>query len=123
MTLIKPGLTRHRAIHGHLGQLSELLQRSAGLRHERACARPPMQFSEPGPPCVTITPNFLRLFIRLYPSAAMIAPRSCLNMIGRMPSWATASMRLLDGKHEIHSTPSVFKIRATAGGVFILIPP
>ena len=47
-----------------------------------------------------ITPNFLRLFIRLYPSAAMIAPRSCLNMIGRMPSWATASMRLLDGKHE-----------------------
>ena len=40
MTLIKPGLTRHRAIHGHLGQLSELLQRSAGLRHERAHAGP-----------------------------------------------------------------------------------
>src|SRR6266480_4525690 len=44
-----------------------------GTLSANACARPPMQFSEPGPPCVTITPNFLRLFIRLYPSAAMIA--------------------------------------------------
>jgi hypothetical protein len=40
MTLIKPGLARHRAVHGHLGQLSELAQLSAGLRHKRAHAGP-----------------------------------------------------------------------------------
>src|SRR6266850_1108339 len=44
-------------------------------------------------------------------------------MIGRMPSLATASIKLLDGKHEIHSTPSVFKIRAMTCCVFIQCPP
>ena len=78
-----------------------------------------MEFSEPGPPWVITTPNFSRSFIRLNPSAAIIAPRSCRNMIVRIPSLATASIRRLDGKHEIHSVPSSFNIRATASITFI----
>ena len=85
-----------------------------------AWAMPPIEFSEPGPPWVITTPNFSRPFIRLNPSAAMIAPRSCRNMMVRMPSAATASMRLLDGKQEIHSTPSSFKMRATASVTIII---
>ena len=43
------------------------------------------------------TPNFWRLLARLNPSAAITAPRSCLNIIVRMPSSATDSIRLFDG--------------------------
>ena len=62
-----------------------------------ACAMAPPEFSAPGPPWVMITPNFCRLFMREYPSAAMMAPRSWRNMVVLIPSWAACSMRLLDG--------------------------
>ena len=80
---------------------------------------PPMEFSEPGPPWVMTTPNLSRSFIRLNPSPAMTAPRSCLNMTVRIPSFATASMSSLDGKHDTHSTPSIFRIRATVSITFM----
>ena len=94
-----------------------------GTLSAKACAKPPMEFSEPGPPWVITTPNLLRSCMRLNPSAAIKAPRSCRNMIGRMPSLATSSMRLFDGKHATHSTPSAFRSRATACSVFILGSP
>jgi len=77
-----------------------------------------MAFSAPGPPWVMTTPNVFRLLSRLKPSAAISAPRSWRNIRGRMPSWATASIRLLDGKHPIHSMPSVFRMCAMACSVF-----
>ena len=73
-----------------------------------------MAFSAPGPPWVMTTPNAFRLFSRLKPSAAINAPRSWRNIKGRMPSWATASIRLLEGKQPIHSTPSVLRMLAMA---------
>ena len=84
---------------------------------------PPIEFSDPGPPCVIVTPNFWRLFNRLNPSAAIRAPRSWRNIIVRIPSLATASIKLLEGKQEIHSTPSNFSILATASRTFINLPP
>ena len=81
-----------------------------------------LQFSDPGPPWVMMTPNFLRLLKRLNPSAAISAPRSCRNMMVRIPSLATTSISWLDGKQETHSTPSVFNIRATASNTFIQLP-
>ena len=80
-----------------------------------------MEFSEPGPPCEMATPNLFRSFMRLYPSAAMSAPRSCLNMTVRMPSLAKASINGLVGKQVTSSTPSVFRIRATASTTFIIL--
>ena len=78
-----------------------------------------MEFSEPGPPWVMTTPNFFRSLTRLNPSAAMIAPRSCRNMMVRMPSLATNSMSWLEGKHETHSTPSIFRTAATVSSTFM----
>ena len=94
-----------------------------GILSLKAWAMPPIEFSDPGPPCVIVTPNFWRLFNRLNPSAAIRAPRSWRNIIVRIPSFATASIKLLEGKQEIHSTPSNFSILATASRTFINLPP
>ena len=68
------------------------------------------------------TPFFLPLLIRVYPSAMLIAVRSTLEIIGRIPASATASMRMLLGKQKTNSTPSCFRMFATRDFPSTVIP-
>ncbi len=69
-----------------------------------------MAFSAPAWLWTATTPNFWRSLMRLYPSAAITAPRSWRKAIGLMPTLAAAVISGLLGKHDIHSTPSCLRI-------------
>jgi hypothetical protein len=101
-------LTSARLVPGPSGR------NKIGTPSPQAWAIPPKEFSTPGPPCEAKTPHVLPFSIRLKPSAAMMPPRSWRKTIGRMPSFATASISGLEGKHAIHSTPSMRRILAMA---------
>ena len=73
---------------------------------------PPIAFSAPAWDCTATTPKRRRSLVRLKPSAAITAPRSWRNMMGRMPIFAAASMTGLVGKQVIDSTPSSLSMLA-----------
>jgi hypothetical protein len=68
------------------------------------------------------TPIRRPLLTRLKASAMLMTVRSSRATIGRMPAAAAASIRALEGKQKICSTPSRFRISATASPAFIAPP-